>query len=351
MTFESLSVRPIQAAEQGEIPGLVEAVAPALRLRDLPATIAAWTNRASGEEEHILGLWRGGALLGAARMIPGKRLRCRHEGYLRLFVRPGVDPTPLVQAMVDLVDDWSDLVRLETDLPADHEALPALRAAGFQDEVRRMGRMMGGVDNLLLARLRPGFVPRPSGPTPPWPPRRADPDAAVTMRALTEADSAGVAALSTAPTTVWGTLQCSSSNDLFYARRFQNTPPGNHILIVEVGGVIAGHGGLHPTSEPDVLALGMGFHPDFQGRGLGKRLMAEQLRLAAERGARRVELGVWEDNTRAIALYEASGFVYEGTRRYNGIRTGGHCSTLDMALTLIVGSDLPRPSDPRDLTP
>lgn len=327
-------VRPLHAADQPALAALIVAAAPALRLWDPAASAAGWVDRPSGEEEHLLGLWRGSALVGAARLVPGRRLRARHAGALELAGAPGEDLAPLVQAMVDLVDGWSDLARLEVELPADHAALGALGEAGFQVEVRRVGRMMGGVDNLVLGRLRPGFTPRPAGGPPPWPSRRAPPVEQVIFREITEADSPGVAALSTAPTTVWGTLQNLSSNDLFYTRRFHNTPPGNLILIVEVAGAVAGIGGLHPTPEPDVLVLGMGFHPDWQGRGLGRMLMAEQLRRAAARGARRVELSVWHDNTRAIALYQASGFVAEGTRRYDGIRAGGHCCSLDMATRL-----------------
>jgi RimJ/RimL family protein N-acetyltransferase len=49
---------------------------------------------------------------------------------------------------------------------------------------------------------------------------------------------------------------------------------------------------------------------------------------------RRVELQVWEDNTRARALYASRGFVPEGVLRADGWRAGGHASSLEMALDL-----------------
>ena len=46
----------------------------------------------------------------------------------------------------------------------------------------------------------------------------------------------------------------------------------------------------------------------FQGRGVGKRLMATALQAAREAGVNWVWLGVWEHNQKAIAFYEHQGF-------------------------------------------
>lgn len=327
-------IRPVHLADQAALAALIEAAAPALRLRDPEATASAWTAKPSGADHHLLGLWRDGALVAAAHVSLAQRLRNRHCAELELASRPDVEVQALVESVLTLLDDWSAVDRLDIELPDDHEALPTLRRLGFVDEVRRVARMMGGRDNLILGRLRPGFVPRPSAGPPAWPRRAREAGLEVTIRPLAEADAAGVQALSTTPGSVWGTLQTSSSNDWFYIKRFQSTPPGNQLVVVEVGEAIAGIGGLHPTGEPDVVVLGMGFHDDWQGMGLGKRLMEALLQMAAERGARRVELSVWQDNTRARALYERFGFKPEGLRRFDGLRSGGHASSLDMALFL-----------------
>lgn len=60
--------------------------------------------------------------------------------------------------------------------------------------------------------------------------------------------------------------------------------------------------------------------------------LQQAITLASETGARRIELGVYEDNQRAMALYQAAGFVVEGTRRYEMLREGGHASTVEMRL-------------------
>ncbi len=49
--------------------------------------------------------------------------------------------------------------------------------------------------------------------------------------------------------------------------------------------------------------------------GIGTEMVAGAQRWARERGLRKVSLGVFPDNERAIALYEKQGFVREGLRR------------------------------------
>ena len=45
----------------------------------------------------------------------------------------------------------------------------------------------------------------------------------------------------------------------------------------------------------------------------------------------RIELGVYADNSRAIALYERFGFVHEGRHRGHALRDGEYVDTLTMA--------------------
>jgi ribosomal protein S18 acetylase RimI-like enzyme len=53
-----------------------------------------------------------------------------------------------------------------------------------------------------------------------------------------------------------------------------------------------------------------------QGAGVGMRLMNEAVNFAARSGSRRLLLGVYEKNDRAIAFYERFGFTRIGTRRF-----------------------------------
>lgn len=51
---------------------------------------------------------------------------------------------------------------------------------------------------------------------------------------------------------------------------------------------------------------------EFQGTGLGSRLMDEAVRLAEERKKEYIWLGVWEKNERALRFYEGKGFYRTG---------------------------------------
>ncbi len=78
--------------------------------------------------------------------------------------------------------------------------------------------------------------------------------------------------------------------------------------------------------------LGMGILPAYRGQGLGRRLMETTLRAAQKTGFARVELDVYEDNSRAIALYEKLGFVREGIIRRAARIDGRFIDAIGMAL-------------------
>jgi ribosomal protein S18 acetylase RimI-like enzyme len=52
------------------------------------------------------------------------------------------------------------------------------------------------------------------------------------------------------------------------------------------------------------------------GQGFGRLLMDKAIALALDRGKRRIWLGVWEKNERAIAFYERCGFRKAGTHAF-----------------------------------
>ncbi|HBS85649.1 MAG: hypothetical protein A2W91_14200 [Bacteroidetes bacterium GWF2_38_335] len=54
-----------------------------------------------------------------------------------------------------------------------------------------------------------------------------------------------------------------------------------------------------------------GIHPDFQGRGLSKPLLAESLKFAKEMKMQ-IKLEVHRENTTAVNLYKKGGFNYLG---------------------------------------
>ena len=93
--------------------------------------------------------------------------------------------------------------------------------------------------------------------------------------------------------------------------------------LLEDGGRVVGHAGLHGTHAEGVLARGMAILPEARGRGGGRALLEALLEHAGSQGAHKVELEVWPDNARAIALYESAGFEVEGLRRDHYRRRDG----------------------------
>lgn len=57
---------------------------------------------------------------------------------------------------------------------------------------------------------------------------------------------------------------------------------------------------------------GLAVHPDFSGKGYGKKIMQEIIELGRQLGLLRIELSAAVVNDKAIRLYEKNGFVKEG---------------------------------------
>lgn len=51
----------------------------------------------------------------------------------------------------------------------------------------------------------------------------------------------------------------------------------------------------------------MSVEKDFQGRGVGRALLAEVIRIARQRGVTRLTLNVWDDNEGALGFYQHLG--------------------------------------------
>jgi putative acetyltransferase len=78
----------------------------------------------------------------------------------------------------------------------------------------------------------------------------------------------------------------------------------------------------------------MAVHDDYTGRGVGSALMQAMIDQADRwLGLKRLELTVWTDNHRAIALYERFGFEREGVLRDYALRDGVFVDALAMART------------------
>ena len=79
-------------------------------------------------------------------------------------------------------------------------------------------------------------------------------------------------------------------------------------LVAVADNAIAGWGFLWNLGA-DSPTFGLGVADAYQGQGLGRALTDEVLRLAIERGIRRITLTVVQDNDKARLMYERRGFV------------------------------------------
>lgn len=92
-----------------------------------------------------------------------------------------------------------------------------------------------------------------------------------------------------------------------------------------VGDILVGFGVLWPGKgrRAHTARIALGVHEAWHGQRIGHALMAELLDLADNwLGLRRVELKVFVDNERAIALYRKCGFEVEALQRASALRDG-----------------------------
>lgn len=87
-------------------------------------------------------------------------------------------------------------------------------------------------------------------------------------------------------------------------------------VVAENGAELAGHLMLDPMGMvrlAHVLRLSIVVYPNYQGQGLGKRLMQHGINWAQQdQRFDKIELNVRATNQRAIRLYQSLGFVEEG---------------------------------------
>jgi diamine N-acetyltransferase len=105
--------------------------------------------------------------------------------------------------------------------------------------------------------------------------------------------------------------------------RAELSNPDSAFFFLLVDGVLAGYlkvndaGAQTDLNDPDSLELERIYvDQPFQGRGLGKVLMEKGVAIARRKGKKRVWLGVWERNARAIRFYEKEGFRKVSTHSF-----------------------------------
>ena len=163
----------------------------------------------------------------------------------------------------------------------------------------------------------------------------------LTLRRVKPADAAVIAEQFSDPEVFGGTLQLPFASEEMWTQRIagMNPPaPGSNELVLAavLGDKPVGLAGLHPVG-PSVrrrhaMGLGITVAKASQGQGVGHALMAGLLDYADNWAqVLRIELTVYQDNARAIRLYERHGFEHEGRLKAYGLRNGIYEDVLTMA--------------------
>ncbi|MBS7806892.1 GNAT family N-acetyltransferase [Variovorax sp. PCZ-1] len=164
---------------------------------------------------------------------------------------------------------------------------------------------------------------------------------ALQIRAAEPEDAAALSALIGSEGVFEGTSQLPMMPVASRLDRFSKLDPAGLLLVActetfNAQQKIVGMIGLHLVQpglrRAHVRGLGISVAKNFQGQGVGQLLMEAALHWADNwAGILRVELTVFADNARAIALYERHGFVHEGTMRGHMLRDGIYADTYLMA--------------------
>jgi ribosomal protein S18 acetylase RimI-like enzyme len=138
----------------------------------------------------------------------------------------------------------------------------------------------------------------------------------ISIREATTADAALIADLSRQ--TFYDTFAAQNTAadmEMFLKEQFTREAlmaevgaPGNTFLLAYTGDKPAGYARLRDTDINDMEIARIYAATDMIGKGIGKALMKACLDLAHAKKKKRVTLGVWEKNMRAIQFYTAWGF-------------------------------------------
>lgn len=102
------------------------------------------------------------------------------------------------------------------------------------------------------------------------------------------------------------TKEIETTGTYFFVLHYEGEPAGYLKLNVE-------NAQSEPMGQDQLQIERIYLMQAFQGNGLGKYLMQKAIELALDLQKKKVWLGVWEHNTKAISFYERLGFQKTGT--------------------------------------
>ncbi|HEX6235687.1 MAG TPA: GNAT family N-acetyltransferase [Acidimicrobiales bacterium] len=127
-------------------------------------------------------------------------------------------------------------------------------------------------------------------------------------------------------------------------RRWLGARSGAHAVVVaeDASGTVVGFGSLSPWRDRPAYATSVEdsvyVHRDHRGRGVGRALLAELVRVATAHGFHAVFARIVGGHESSIALHRALGFQIVGTEHEVGRKFGRWLDVVVMELLLPAGS-------------
>ncbi len=158
----------------------------------------------------------------------------------------------------------------------------------------------------------------------------------ITVRRAEPGDFEGIWRIFTDESAYSGTLQLPMPSREHWRKRLAEPVEGHYHFVACAGDEVVGSAGLHLAAQTPrrahALGLGIAVPSAWQGKGVGKALVGTLVDFADRwLPVTRLELTVFTDNERAIALYRRFGFETEGTHREYAMRNGRLADVLAMA--------------------
>jgi len=138
------------------------------------------------------------------------------------------------------------------------------------------------------------------------------------------------------PRAVWGTLQLPYPSMQVWRKRLEKQAGNHYVLVACARQEVVGSLGVAVLDRSPrrwhAGEIGMAVHDQWQGRGIGTRLLGAAIELADRwLNLRRLELSVYVDNAPAVRLYKKHGFEVEGVLRNHSFRDGAFVDAYAMA--------------------
>ena len=107
---------------------------------------------------------------------------------------------------------------------------------------------------------------------------------------------------------------------------FRNHGPKNSILVAEYDGIIVGWAALSKYDDKpaysDTVELSLYIKEEFQGRGIGKKLMEKIIEEGEKASVHVILSRITEGNSASIYLHEKIGFHHVGVLKQVGFKFG-----------------------------